>query len=68
MYKRSNNSEKELQSILVDLQGLCKILEVGQNQAREIAVLAEARVSLPCSKTARYSVRKIEAYILENTY
>lgn len=68
MKQRKNKDQKSLENILVDLDGLCKILEVGQNQAREIAVLAEARVSLPCSKTARYSVSKIESYISQNTY
>lgn len=64
----SRKVKGELRPILVDIQGLCQILEVGQNQARTIAELAGARVSLPCSKTARYSISKIELYIAQNTY
>ncbi len=58
---------KEL-PVVVNISGLCEMLQLGRNSAMKVAIAAGARIDIEGSRILRFNVKKILDYIEENSY
>lgn len=64
---KTNNQTITNSTITTDVEGLMQLLGCGKETAKSIGELAEARVKTNSRRTI-YSIEKIKAYCLTNTY
>lgn len=54
--------------VVVNVEGLCELLQLGRPSALKVAVAAGARIDIEGSRILRFNVKKILEYIEENSY
>ena len=54
--------------VVVNVEGLCELLQLSRPSALKVAVAAGARIDIEGSRLLRFNVKKILEYIEENSY
>ena len=54
--------------VVVNVEGLCELLQLGRPSALKVAVAAGARIDIEGSRILRFNVKKIHEDAGENSY